>query len=234
MDLPPHLPLPEGFSVPVGRSSRTAPGGVMVVPPAPKTGSRLRLPLPRSPQGVVAADMLRTTVCYEQTSKVALHSRCHKTVAGYVAKLGNTAVGPGHGCWGGRETWGAKLIQAAAELRLSCIMAGETCRFFVVYPCRIPWLVKLASNQREMALVWVGAKLHLSVCLSCCAVAFECRASPSVQIMLTDKQRYQHVTVDIDKLGPGDDRSLQLSRMPKPHGNGAACIFDGLCFGVRA
>jgi hypothetical protein len=67
----------------------------MVVPSAPTPGTRLRLPLPRSPKGVVVVDRLRTTVSCEQTSRVALHSRRYKSVAGYVAVLGNAAVGPG-------------------------------------------------------------------------------------------------------------------------------------------
>jgi len=73
---------------------------------------------------------------------------------GYVAELGNTTVGRGTDAGEGVEP-GAP---SSFKLQPSCILAGETCRFFLYHPGQSPRVVELLSNQREMALVFVGAK----------------------------------------------------------------------------
>lgn len=68
---------------------------------------------------------------------------------GYVAEIGKTTDGPGHGRWGRRETWGAKHVQATAEANLSCALAGATCRFFVDNPCRVFRVVKFVIKSKS-------------------------------------------------------------------------------------
>lgn len=56
---------------------------------------------------------------------------CFRYAPRYVTVNGKPTVGPGHGYgWGRRETWGAKLAQAAAEANLSCIWLANPADFF--------------------------------------------------------------------------------------------------------
>jgi hypothetical protein len=95
------------------------------------------------------------TSCLLKTDLDGSHISCFRYTPGYVTVNGKPTDGPGHGYgWGRRETWGAKLAQAAAEAHLSCIWLANPADFSLFIPVKARGLVRLASNQREMALMW--------------------------------------------------------------------------------